>query len=311
MAPAQAGFFSFFKGVFTESQDYLAVVRGENSQTIDLLQAPLSFNTIPARGGGDTTIVEESALLPESGPLVGSDRDLPLGGDHISTYIVREGDSLSAIADMFGVSVNTIRWANDLGGKGPIKKDQILVILPVSGVKHVVKKGDTVASIAKKYKADEAEIIDFNGLDDDHPLILGEEVIVPDGEIVEMTPSKTATNAVGAGYYVRPIKGGKKTQGLHGYNGVDLATYVGAPVYASAAGEVVVSKSSGWNGGYGNYVVIKHPNKTQTLYAHLSKNLVKVGAKVTQGQVIGENGSTGKSTGPHLHFEVRGAKNPF
>jgi murein DD-endopeptidase MepM/ murein hydrolase activator NlpD len=82
-------------------------------------------------------------------------------------------------------------------------------------------------------------------------------------------------------------------------------------VYAAASGEVIISRASGWNGGYGNYIVIRHPNNTQTLYSHLSRNVVNVGAWVTQGQVIGHVGSTGRSTGPHLHFEVRGAPNPF
>jgi murein DD-endopeptidase MepM/ murein hydrolase activator NlpD len=102
-----------------------------------------------------------------------------------------------------------------------------------------------------------------------------------------------------------------KTQGLHGYNGVDLAGPVGTPIYAAAAGTVLVSASSGWNGGYGNLVIISHDNGTQTVYGHLSKTLVKVGQHVEQSQKIALMGATGKATGSHLHFEIRGAKNPF
>ena len=102
-----------------------------------------------------------------------------------------------------------------------------------------------------------------------------------------------------------------KTQGLHGYNGIDLAAPTGTPVLASASGDVIVSRGYGWNGGYGNYIVIKHPNGTQTLYAHLNEVIVSSSWHVVQGQIIGYVGATGKSTGPHLHFEVRGAKNPF
>jgi murein DD-endopeptidase MepM/ murein hydrolase activator NlpD len=102
-----------------------------------------------------------------------------------------------------------------------------------------------------------------------------------------------------------------RTQGIHGYNAVDLAAAHASPVRAAAAGEVIVSKSSGWNGGYGNYIVVRHGNGTQTLYAHLSSNVVGVGAFVAAGERIGYMGSTGRSTGTHLHFEVRGATNPF
>jgi len=150
-------------------------------------------------------------------------------------------------------------------------------------------------------------------------LAVGTTIIIPDGE--ESAPPTHATSGQPRfvrgggpeiiGYYERPIRGGVKTQGLHGYNGVDLATPAGSPIYASAAGRVIISKSSGWNGGYGNYIVIEHNNKTQTLYAHNQSNLVAVGQTVVQGQVIGYIGSTGKSTGPHVHFEIRGAKNPF
>ena len=103
----------------------------------------------------------------------------------------------------------------------------------------------------------------------------------------------------------------EKTQGLHGYNGVDIGAPNGTPIIAAAGGSVVVSRNSGWNGGYGNYIVIKHENGTQTLYAHMSEIVVVSGQSIVQGQVVGSVGSTGKSTGSHLHFEVRGAKNPF
>ena len=108
-----------------------------------------------------------------------------------------------------------------------------------------------------------------------------------------------------------PVPGAIKTQGVHGYNAIDLAAAVGTAIKAAGSGEVIVSKSSGWNGGYGNYIVIRHANGVQTLYAHLSRNDVGVGASVSVGQVIGGMGNTGRSTGSHLHFEVRGARNPF
>lgn len=241
--------------------------------------------------------------------------------DQISTYVVREGDTLSQIADMFSVSVNTIRWANDMIGKSTIRPGQTLIILPVTGIRHTVTKGDTVASIAKKYKGDANEILAYNGLEHGASLTVGSEVIIPDGEITAPAVSKSTASSAGsasrsysgpsyAGYYMRPVSG-VRTQGIHGHNGVDIGAPVGTPIYASAAGQVIISASGGWNGGYGNYVVVKHANGTQTLYAHNSSNAVSVGQSVTQGQVIGYVGQTGRATGPHIHFEIRGAANPF
>jgi murein DD-endopeptidase MepM/ murein hydrolase activator NlpD len=110
---------------------------------------------------------------------------------------------------------------------------------------------------------------------------------------------------------MRPVASGIRTQGIHGHNGVDLASSVGTPIYAAATGNVIISRVGGWNGGYGNYIVISHSNGTQTLYGHLNSISVNSGDNVVKGQFIGTMGNTGKSTGPHLHFEIRGARNPF
>ncbi len=288
-----------------------------NTQNMALLQAPLSPDT-SARGGGEIAIVDGSALLPEAG-VAGTWTDVDdYRSTQISLYVVRQGDSLSQIAKMFGVSVNTIVWANSI--KGPIRAGDELVILPISGVNHTVAKGETVRSIATKYKADVSEIISYNNLKENQVLAVGDTLLIPDGEVTIAPRSTTATPTSrlrGAsspsyeGYYVRPLEGGRKTQGLHGYNGVDFGAPTGTPVYAAADGVVIVARYSGWNGGYGTYAVITHPNGTQTLYAHLSALIVSQGDSVKRGEAIGAVGSTGKSTGPHLHFEVRGAKNPF
>ena len=149
---------------------------------------------------------------------------------------------------------------------------------------------------------------------------MGWVVVIPDGEISlppVVTPrfsQPTYVNGGGPeyiGYYQRPIIGGVKTRGLHGFNGVDLAKACGSPIYASAAGAVITARSSGWNSGYGKYVAIAHGNGTQTLYAHMSTVQINSGTTVFQGQQIGLVGSTGKSTGCHIHFEIRGGKNPF
>jgi LysM repeat protein len=292
-----------------------------NSQNIPLLASVANFDSKAAIGGGDIAIsTNKEALIAESGPS-GTQANIgeSVSTGQISKYVVREGDNLSSIAKMHGVSTNTIIWANNLTTVN-IKIGQSLVILPVSGTIHTVVKGDTLQTIAKKYKGDVGEIAQFNGLKASDSLTIGEDIIIPDGEgsIKVSTNARVATNLYKGGsgpsyvgYYMRPVIGGVKTQGLHGYNGIDIGLPTGSTLFASAAGQVIIARNSGWNGGYGKYIVISHYNGTQTVYGHLSEVLAYEGQTVAQGQVIGLTGNTGKSTGPHLHFEVRGAKNPF
>jgi len=317
---ANAGFLSFVGGIFEKTViPEIKEAKIANSQNMALLHAALNIDPNPAKGGGDVTIIGGTALLPDEGPS-GTLADIEEGAassGQISLYVVREGDSLSQIANMFGVTTNTIIWGNDINRGDLVHEGQTLVILPISGVRHTVTKGETLAGIVKKYKGDMDEVLGFNGLTEDAVLAVGDVVVIPDGEIE--APKYTSTNRVVqgtnvpsySGYYLRPLSGGTRTQGLHGYNGIDLAAPYGTPIFASASGDVIISRSSGWNGGYGKYVVIRHPNGTQTLYAHNSSNIVSAGAHVVKGQIIGYVGSTGKSTGNHVHFEVRGAKNPF
>lgn len=316
---AEAGLPQFF------GQDKKSPVLSYNSQNVSLLESLPGGVTGLAMGGGDTTIVAGGAFLPESGPA-GTIVDIVEGvknNGQISVYTVREGDSLSEIAEMFDVSINTILWGNDLKKGAPLRPGQTLTILPISGVRYTVKKGDTLASIAKKYKGGEEEIIGYNNLDSSGELAIGSIIIIPNGEIPTESTAKPKTSVAKtsparstgvpeySGYYQRPIVGGTRTQGLHGYNAIDIAAPAGTAVLASAGGTVVIASASGWNGGYGNYVVIEHSNGSQTLYSHLQSVSVSRGATVSQGDVIGGVGTSGRSTGYHLHFEVRGAKNPF
>lgn len=300
-------------------------VREHNSQTAPLLQAATNLDPNPARGGADLNIIENKALVAESGVGGGFVEITNRKNDSISVYQVKEGDTISQIADMFDVSVNTIKWANGL--EGGVEPGMSLVILPISGIKHTVKSGGTISDIAKKYSADAKEIALFNGVSIDAQLEEGQEIIVPNVDLAQSEPKKTktatkststkspASTASSSGtsnWMIKPVSGAVRTQGIHGYNAVDLAAPVGTPIYAAAGGSVIIANSGGgWNGGYGNYVVIKHANGAQTLYAHMNSVSVTVGETISQGENIGSVGNTGKSTGAHLHFEVRGAKNPF
>lgn len=277
-------------------------------------------------GGGDITVVDDSAFISDAGPS-GTIADIE-SSDHqgkVSLYVVRPGDTITDVAKMFGVTVNTILWANDLTRGASLREGQHLVILPIDGIQHTVQKGETLRGIANKYKGDLNEILEFNDLTASQKLSVGDVVIIPNGK-ESLTPSGATVTSrsriISAypsydGYYTHPVPAGHKTQDIHGYNGVDYGAPIGSPVYAAAEGTVIVSRfkpsSCGRScfGGYGNYIVIEHPNGTQTLYGHLSSVYTQMGVHVDQGQWIGEVGSTGHSTGPHLHFEVRGARNPF
>lgn len=312
----------FFSKLFLAEETSAATETPDVTQSgidIPLLTTLQNPNPMGARGGAEI-IVDENVLV-STGP-VGADviAEQKSGLGEIRVYTVREGDSLSQVAEMFDVTTNTIMWANDLTKATQIQPGDTLVILPIAGVRHVIKKGDTISTIAKKYEGDAEEILSYNQLASANELSVGDTIIIPGGAM-QSAPVRVSTQArpvsvsggttASSAGFVHPAPGSVRSQGIHGYNGVDLAGAFGSPIRAAAAGEVIISKSSGWNGGYGQYIVVKHPNGTQTLYAHLSQNYVGVGAYVSTGETIGAMGSTGKSTGTHLHFEVRGARNPF
>lgn len=313
----EAGIFSFISGFFSSSSNTEEEL--PNSQNMALLQATLSPDPKSASSTrGDIAILSDTSILPEAQGPFSDGKDHSTNTDQISLYVVRSGDTLPAIAKMFGISTNTIVWANDLKGNS-VSVGQTLVIMPITGIQYTVKSGDTLKAIVSKYKGDLDEVMQYNNLTLSSKLVVGDIIFIPDGDYVS-TSNTTKPSSGGSsqsstpsynGYYMRPIIGGVKTQGIHGHNGVDLASSFGAKIMAAADGTVIIAKSGGWNGGYGSYVVIKHDNGTQTLYGHLSSVAVTVGQSVKQGQTIGGMGSTGKSTGVHLHFEVRGAKNPF
>lgn len=313
-----------FKAIFIDS----ASDTEEEAEVFSTTQTMALFK--PTVVNADTTgeaeemvDLEQDSLQAVAGPLRISTEDIDFPTtDTISVYEVKKGDTLQTVAKLFGVSVNTIVWANNLTSR-TIAKGDTLIILPITGIKHLVKKGDTLASLAKKYKADVQDIAMYNGLSSDVVLALGDTVIVPDGEIeaVKIAPKAkpkgtsklldSYANSTPSGFFVRPVVGGRRSQGLHGHNGIDIAAAPGTPILASASGRVIVAKLGGYNGGYGNMIIITHDNGVQTVYGHLRDIYITQGSTVSQGQTIGEVGNTGKSTGPHLHFEVRGAKNPF
>lgn len=240
----------------------------------------------------------------------------------ITEYIVQNGDTLSAIAKKFGLKLNTILWANNLTSRSYIKPGQKLIILPTDGITYKIKKGDTISSIANRYKTDINKIITYNNISNPSKLKLGQKIIIPEAKPIK-THTQSKTNKTryqnlrkiknwltpknkivkSRGKLLWPTKGYYITQYFSfRHTGLDIDGITDDPIYAAADGVVIESR---WGRGYGLFIMIDHGGGMKTLYAHNSRNLVKKGQRVKKGQVISLMGSTGWSTGSHVHFEVR------
>jgi len=320
IAYAKTGFFTDILNLFTKkaaasSKEIKSFLTSDN-----LLKPNPVVVASNASQSEEVIINDDGTLGVQSGSMRISTEKEKVTDGTISLYEVKPGDTLDTVAKLFGVSKNTIIWANDLKSQS-VKPGDTLLIFPMNGMEYTVKAGGSIQDVAKKYNADASEIAEYNGIALDTKLAKGDTLFIPNAEVEAVVePKKTTTktvtkkaNNIIAGYFMMPVSGCIKTQGLHGpyMSAVDIGCKVGTTVSAAAAGTVIRASSSGWNGGYGEVVIISHPNNTQTIYAHLSKVGVSVGQKVDQGQVIGATGNTGESTGPHLHFETRGTGNPF
>ncbi len=253
-------------------------------------------------------------------------------------HTVARGDSIFAIAQEFNIKPETVLWANyETLNDSPdsIRVGQVLNVPPVDGVYYQWKEGDTLEGVAFEFEVSVDDILNWpgNNLDLTNPVLeIGQYVLVPGGErefqqwiIPTIARGSSGTSsvgskscgggAVGGGGFVWPA-GNNFLSGndyWSGHLGIDIAGAEGSPVYASDSG-VVTLASGGWNGGYGNVIMIDHGNGYATVYAHLNSINVGVCQSVGAGQTIGSIGNTGNSFGAHLHFEVReggGFVNPW
>ena len=243
-------------------------------------------------------------------------------GGEIIIHSVAEGETVSSIAQRYGLQMTTVMWENNLTETSKIKPGQELKILPLDGIRHKVSRGETIVSIGKKYGLEGSEIqvmVDypFNEFlnDETFDLATGQYLVVPDGvkasvtsttgrvaRQIQITPDAGSVTATGN--FVWPATG-RITQGYRFYHkAIDIANKGGSTILAADSGTVI---GAGWldGYGYGNRIIIDHGNGYVTLYAHLSTVQVKAGQKVNRGDLIGRMGSTGRSTGTHLHFEIR------
>jgi murein DD-endopeptidase MepM/ murein hydrolase activator NlpD len=248
--------------------------------------------------------------------------------ESIIEYVIKAGDTVSTLAAEFGISVNTILWENNLSAYSLIRPGDKLTILPLTGVTHSVKRGETLAAIAVKYGVEANLILEANKIASAEMLAVGKKLIIPGGRKVYAASSQVAKSAPSASIVDLfkpdnlksivsnklswPTVGARITQYYSWrHHAIDIANKTGTPIYACDAGVV---EAAGWGTGYGNQIVIDHGGGRKSRYGHLSKFYVKKGEIVDKGEAIAAMGSTGNSTGPHLHFEyiINGIKyNPL
>jgi murein DD-endopeptidase MepM/ murein hydrolase activator NlpD len=261
---------------------------------------PLPAEDLPA---GQTGLAQEGLTTPK--PRI---------------YTIQPGDTLASIAEDNGLAVTTLQASNGLGSSATIKPGDHLTILPLDGVMHTVTSGDTVFALALKYDVTSEEIANYNSLGDDGKLSLGQKLIIPGGKIPVATtrrlanqpapsspdatpdPKPSSVPSAGQGWQW-PTTTTHLSQGFRwGHTGIDIDNRSRPAIYAALSGTV---EFAGWLGGYGNLLIVNHGNGIQTYYAHLQNMYVGKGSTVAKGEAIAKMGSTGRSTGPHLHFEVR------
>lgn len=303
---------AFFYLLRTE-EDYLEEVLVEAgtaqrylSEDMPALPAAPSEQKTEATEISPLLLTEQGALLQPVVP--GTGQVLRQG---ISTYTVESGDTLAGIAKKFGVSIETVLWENKLTLRSIIRPGNQLKILPFSGLTHKVQKNETIVNLAKKYKVTTEQILAANNLVRPENIRPGDILLVPGGSLPPPPPRLASLSRA----FVAPAK----IEGIIGliwptlrgrisqyftwrHAGIDIAVAKGTPIYAV---EDAVVEIAGWSRvGYGWHVVLRHPNGLKTRYAHATRLLVSAGDIVQKGQSIALVGSTGRSSGAHLHFEV-------
>lgn len=296
--------------VTDEEENYLRNLASMRVQQQLEMKSPENTDATPT----DSLVQGGTALVQ---PNIAKTTKIKRQRTTIVYHTVQPGETVSTIAQAYDISVSTILWENNLNAYSLIRPGDKLAILPMSGISYTVKKGDNISNIAKQYDVEDNDILSANQIADASYLKVGQKIIIPGGTKRYTAPTTTAysglsalknivtppsAKAVSGNKMNWPTVGHRITQYYNwNHHAVDIANKIGTPIYAADAGVV---EFAGWGTGYGNQIVINHGGGKKTRYAHASKLYVKKGDKVAKGETIAAMGSTGWSTGPHLHFEV-------
>lgn len=289
--------------------------------TVDSLSHTNQFANNVSTIEGGILVADDMGYLVKINPQ--TDDSNRIGMTDFALHTVESGETLSVIAEHYGVSSKTIMWENNLANPNNLKIGQKLMVPPVDGVSYKVTQGDTLDGLADKYDIAVDSIVVQNAVE---ALTVGETIFLPGAEplnpviIVQdgrnvstytddrsySAASSTAVPAIGKIFIFPTI--GSITQGyVGGHHALDVANRSMPPVWSAGGGTVTKASVGTWGGGYGNHVIIDHGNGVKTLYAHLNTVNVSVGDWVNQGDTIGQMGNTGRvygATGIHLHWEV-------
>ncbi|WP_157152942.1 M23 family metallopeptidase [Brachyspira murdochii] len=223
-------------------------------------------------------------------------------------YIIEEGDNLTVISRKIGANLDTLVSVNKISNANRLRPGQKIIVPNRNGLLYTIKKGESLEDVTERYDVSLKRVLTFNKISDAADIEAGDDIFLPGakytlderidkfGQMFSLPTTITRISSV-FGYRVHPITGVRTK-----HMGVDIPGRLNTPVYAARKGKVIFA---GYSGGYGNLVIVRHDKGYTTYYGHLNSITTKAGANVGVGVMIGRMGSTGRSTGSHLHFEVR------
>ncbi|MDP2630911.1 MAG: peptidoglycan DD-metalloendopeptidase family protein [Candidatus Uhrbacteria bacterium] len=295
-------------------QEYIDQIGIRTQPTLKDIGSQQEASPTPDSG---TIAAIPDALIKPALPIIQKE---PYKATAIQTYSVQAGDTLGGIARAFGIKIATLLESNNLTEKSLIHEGQKLVVLPINGIQYRVRRGDTLAQIAQDYQSTISKIMEANHRESANDIAIGELLIIPDAVVrrvqIPQQPKQqnliarirnaivpqSSSSRAARGLFIWPTSASRVTQYFSWrHTGVDIAGPTTNRIFAAGDGKVIFS---GWANGYGYSIVVDHGGGVKTRYGHSRLLYVKSGDYVSQGQTIAMVGSTGRSTGPHLHFEV-------
>lgn len=312
---------SLLDQIFNEVEEFTVIesvlAQGDVESTTELLAA-LETNVSPTLENSTITPINEENFQPvadANGALVRPNVTSapPTNRQQVIDYVVQPGDTISNIAEAHGITTATLLWANHLSDHSIIRPGEKIKILPASGVMHIIAAGDTLSSIAKKYDVEIEIITEANELVSEHQLQIKQGLMIPGGKPPAVKTRTTQLANFGQIFssspaipsqsgFIWPTPSRRITQYYWlRHKAIDVGGSSNNTIVASKAGRV---EYAGWSNGYGYNVILNHGNGLKTRYAHMRQLWVKTGAQVGQGEGLGKKGTTGRSTGVHLHFEI-------